>query len=140
MLAVHMKNKMRRSEVYSASVIALSLASLVENVASNISVSYFPSYTASLGAEMWFLGAVTAAFLATDAFLSSPFGSLSDRIGRKKTIQAGLVADIFLGTATGLVRNWQSLLVLRALNGTATAAVRPAAEASVIDRPPKQKR
>jgi len=131
---------LRRSEVYSASLIALSLASLVENIAGAISMSYFPNFIQSLGAETWFLGAFTAAFMVANAFLSSPLGSLSDRIGRKKAIQAGLLADIFLGTSTGLVQNWQLLLVIRALNGTATAAVRPAAEASLVDQVPKDRR
>jgi len=81
-----------------------------------------------------------ASFLIANAFLSQPLGSLSDRIGRRKLIQAGLVADVFLGTLTGLIRNWQSLLVLRALNGVATAAVRPAAEASLVDQVPKSRR
>ena len=131
---------MRRSEVYSASVIVLSLASLVENIAGTMPASYFPYYAISLGAEMWFIGSFIAAFLVTSAFLSSPFGSLSDRIGRKKLIQAGLLADVFLGTLTGLIQNWHSLLIVRALNGVATAAVRPAAEASLIDQVPRSRR
>jgi len=131
---------MRRSEVYSASVIVLSLASLVENIAGTIPASYFPYYAISLGAEIWFIGSFIAAFLVTSALLSSLFGSLSDRIGRKKLIQAGLLADVFLGTLTGLIQNWQSLLIVRALNGVATAAVRPAAEASLIDQVPRSRR
>ncbi len=131
---------MRRSQVYSASVIVLSLASLVENIAGTLPTSYFPYYAESLGAEIWFIGSFVAAFLVTSAFLSSPFGSLSDRIGRKKLIQAGLLADVFLGTLTGLIQNWQSLLIVRALNGVATAAVRPAAEASLIDQVPVSRR
>ena len=131
---------MRRSEVYSASVIVLSLASLVENIAGTMPASYFPYYAISLGAEMWFIGSFIAAFLVTSALLSSPFGSLSDRIGRKKLIQAGLLADVFLGTLTGLIQNWHSLLIVRALNGVATAAVRPAAEASLIDQVPRSRR
>lgn len=131
---------MRRSEVYSASVLVLSLASLVENIAATMPASYFPYYATSLGAEIWFIGSFIAAFLVTSALLSSPFGSLSDRIGRKKLIQAGLLADVFLGTLTGLLQNWQSLLIVRALNGVATAAVRPAAEASLIDQVPRNRR
>jgi DHA1 family multidrug resistance protein-like MFS transporter len=131
---------MRRSQIYSGSVIALSLASLVENIAGTLPSSYFPYYVASLGAEIWFLGAFIAAFLVANAFLSSSFGSFSDRHGRKKVIQAGLIADVFLGTATGLVQNWQSLLIIRALNGVATAAVRPAAEASLVDQIPVDRR
>ena len=131
---------MRRSEVYSASVIVLSLVSLIENIAGTLPSSYFPYYATSLGAEIWFIGSFMAAFLVTSAFLSSPFGDLSDRIGRKKLIQAGLLADVFLGTMTGLVQNWPSLLIVRALNGMATAAVRPAAEASLIDQVSKKRR
>jgi DHA1 family multidrug resistance protein-like MFS transporter len=131
---------MRRSKIYSGSIFALSLASLVENIAGTMPSSYFPYYTTSLGAETWFLGAFIAAFLVTNAFLSSSFGGFSDRHGRKKVIQAGLIADTVLGTATGLVQNWQSLLIIRALNGTATAAVRPAAEASLVDQIPADRR
>jgi len=131
---------MRRSDIYSASVISLSIASLVENIAGAMPTSYFPYYVASLGGEMWFLGIFIAAFLVTNAFLSSPFGSLSDRFGRKKMIQIGLIADTFLGIATGLIQDWRSLLIIRALNGTATAAVQPAAEASLIDQVPSERR
>jgi MFS family permease len=131
---------MRRSKIYSASVISLSIASLVESIAGAMPSSYFPYYAASLGAEMWFLGAFISAFLVANAFLSSPFGSLSDKHGRKKIIQIGLVADVFLGTASGLIQDWQSLLMIRALNGMATAAVQPAAEASLIDQVPREKR
>jgi len=55
-------------------------------------------------------------------------------------IQGGLLADVFLGTLTGLIQNWQSLLIVRAPNGVATAAVRPAAEASLIDQVPRSRR
>lgn len=131
---------MRRAEVYSASVIVLSLASLIQNIAGTLPASYFPYYATSVGAEIWFIGSFTAAFLITSALLSSPFGSLSDRIGRKKLIQAGLLADVFLGTLTGLIQRWQFLLIIRALNGIATAAVRPVAEASLIDQVSRDRR
>ena len=87
---------MRRSEIYSVSVIVLSLTSLIENLAGALPASYFPYYATSLGAEVWFIGVFMAAFMVTSAALSSPLGSLSDRVGRKKLIQAGLLADVFL--------------------------------------------
>lgn len=140
----HMKDQngilMRRSEVYSASVIVLSTTSLIENIAGTLPASYFPYYATSLGADIWFIGVFMAAFMVTSAFLSSPLGGLSDRIGRKKLIQAGLLADVFLGSLTGLVPTWEVLLILRGMNGVATAAVRPAAEASLIDQVPRRRR
>jgi len=129
-----------RSTIYSASVIVLSLTSLIENLAGALPSSYFPYYAISLGAEMQLIGVFMAAFMVTSATLSSPLGSLSDRIGRKKLIQAGLLGDVFLGTLTGLAPNWLILLILRAFNGVATAAVRPAAEASLIDQVPEDRR
>jgi len=129
-----------RSTIYSASVIVLSLTSLIENLAGALPSSYFPYYAISLGAEMQLIGVFMAAFMVTSATLSSPLGSLSDRIGRKKLIQAGLLGDAFLGTLTGLAPNWLTLLILRAFNGVATAAVRPAAEASLIDQVPEDRR
>ena len=103
-------------------------------------VSYFPYYAVSLGAPRVYVGFFAAAFLVTTAILSSRLGGLSDRVGRKKLIQAGLVADAFLGTITGLINSWILLLVIRALNGVATAAVSPAAEASLIDQVPREKK
>jgi len=131
---------MKRSTIYSAGVIVLSLTSLIENLAGALPSSYFPYYAISLGAEMQFIGIFMAAFMVTSATLSSSLGSLSDRIGRKKLIQAGLLGDVFLGTLTGLAPNWHTLLALRAFNGVATAAVRPAAEASLIDQVPEDRR
>ena len=131
---------MRTSKLYSTSVIVLSLSSLVENLAYMLPASYFPYYATSLGAPPAYVGFFYATFLATTALLSSRFGSLSDRIGRKKLIQAGLVADVFLGTLTGLIQHWVFLLVIRALNGVATAAVSPAAEASLVDQVPREKK
>ncbi len=130
----------RPSKVYSASVIVLSIASLIENLAFALPVSYFPNYATSLGAPPAYIGLFPAAFMVTSALLSSRFGSLSDKIGRKKLIQAGLLADVFLGAITGLLSNWGFLLIIRALNGVATAAVSPAAEASLIDQIPKKRR
>lgn len=131
---------MQTSKLYTHSVIILSLASLVENLAYALPMSYFPNYVQLLGASVVYIGLFTAAFTAANATLSQKFGSLSDRIGRKKLIQAGLLTDIVLGTLTGIVWNWAFLLVIRMLNGVATAAVAAPAEASLVDQVPENRR
>lgn len=131
---------MRNSQLYTSSVVILSLASLVENLAYALPVSYFPNFVQLLGASIAYIGFFTAAFTAANATLSQKFGSLSDRIGRKRLIEAGLLADVFLGTLTGLVWNWAPLLVIRVLNGVATAAVAAPAEASLVDQVPEERR
>lgn len=131
---------MRTAKIYSSSVIILSLAALVENLAYALPMSYFPDYVQLLGASVAYIGFFTAAFTAANATLSQKLGSLSDKIGRKKLIQAGLLADIVLGTLTGVIWSWASLLVIRILNGVATAAVAAPSEASLVDQVPHDKR
>ena len=129
-----------RPRLYTSSVIILSVASLFENLAYALPVSYFPNYAILLGAQIAYIGVFTAAFTAASATLSQKFGSLSDKLGRKKLIQAGLLADVFLGTLTGLVWSWGPLLIIRILNGVATAAVAAPAEASLVDQVPESRR
>jgi MFS family permease len=130
----------RNSKLYTSSVVILSFASLVENLAYALPMSYFPNYVQLLGASVAYIGLFTAAFTAANAALSQKFGSLSDRIGRKKLIEAGLLTDVVLGTLTGLVWNWAPLLMIRFLNGIATAAVAAPAEASLVDQVPQKRR
>jgi MFS family permease len=120
-------------------VIILSSAALVENLAYALPMSYFPDFVQLLGASIAYIGLFTAAFTAANATLSQKFGSLSDRVGRKKLIQAGLLTDVFLGTLTGIVWNWAPLLIIRILNGVATAAVAAPSEASLVDQVPKDR-
>ncbi len=128
---------MQSSKLYTSSVVILSLASLVENLAYALPMPYFPNYVQLLGASVAYIGLFTAAFTAANATLSQRFGSLSDRIGRKRLIQAGLLADVFLGTLTGMIWSWAPLLVVRVLNGVATAAVAAPSEASLVDQVPE---
>jgi MFS family permease len=141
-LLIHSSGRdgMRAAKIYSSSVIILSLAALVENLAYALPMSYFPDYVQFLGASVAYIGLFTAAFTAANATLSQKFGSLSDRIGRKKLIQAGLLADVVLGTLTGVIWSWTPLLVVRILNGVATAAVAAPSEASLVDQVPERRR
>jgi MFS family permease len=102
-------------------------------------MSYFPNYVQLLGASVVYIGLFTAAFTAANATLSQKFGSLSDRIGRKKLILGGLLVDVVLGTLTGIVWDWRLLLLIRMLNGVATAAVAAPSEASLVDQVPKRR-
>ncbi len=103
-------------------------------------MSYFPNFVQLLGASIVYIGLFTAAFTAANATLSQKFGGLSDKIGRKRLIQAGLLTDVVLGILTGIIWSWIPLLVIRLLNGVATAAVAAPAEASLIDQVPKKRR
>ncbi len=131
---------MDRSQLYTSSVVILSLSAMVENLAFALPMSYFPNYVQLLGASVAYIGLFTAAFTAANATLSQKLGGLSDRIGRKRLIEAGLLADVVLGILTGIVWNWAPLLVIRVLNGIATAAVAAPAEASLVDQVPSSRK
>ena len=131
---------MDRSKLYTSSVVILSVSAMVENLAYALPMSYFPNYVQLLGASVAYIGLFTAAFTAANATLSQKLGGLSDRIGRKRLIEAGLLADVVLGTLTGIVWNWAPLLVIRILNGIATAAVAAPAEASLVDQVPSSRK
>jgi MFS family permease len=132
--------RVAKAQLYSSSVVVLSFAAMVENLAYALPISYFPNYVQLLGASVAYIGLFTAAFTAANAVLSQKFGGLSDRIGRKKLIQAGLLFDVVLGALTGLIWNWAPLLIVRMLNGVATAAVAAPSEASLVDQVPGHRR
>jgi MFS family permease len=131
---------MRASRLYTRSVVILSLSALVENLAYALPMSYFPNFLQLLGAPIVYIGLFTAAFTTASAVLSQRFGALSDRIGRKTLIQAGLLVDVALGAGTGLGWDWAPRLLIRVLNGAATAAVTAPAEASLVDQTPSERR
>jgi MFS family permease len=131
---------LKTATIYTSSVIILALSALVENLAYALPTSYFPQYIQLLGGPIAYIGFFTAAFTTANAILSQKFGSISDRIGRKKLIVMGLIMDIFLGTLTGIIWNWSLLIIIRIFNGVATAAVAAPAEASLVDQVPKERR
>jgi MFS family permease len=131
---------MQAQKLYTSSVVILAFSAMVENLAYALPMPYFPNYVQFLGASIAYIGFFTAAFTAASAAFSQRLGKLSDKIGRKTLIEIGLVIDIFLGILTGLIWNWAPLLIIRIINGVATAAVAAPSEASLVDQVPENKR
>jgi len=127
---------MRRKSLYSGPILVLGANQLIETIAFGIPYSYFPLYALSLGASVASIGMFTSSFMLMSAILSPYLGSYSDRFGRKRLTVIGLIGDVILGAATGLVPSWEWLLVVRAMNGAATAAAMVPSEALVVDLAP----
>ncbi|MHA1721484.1 MAG: MFS transporter [Candidatus Baldrarchaeia archaeon] len=87
------------------------------------------------GAEMYAFqfGLMTSSFMLTRAFLATYFGKLSDKIGRKPLIIAGLMIYTLLSYIYTLAQNWVHLVLTRAVQGVASAMVWPVAEALLVD-------
>lgn len=84
-------------------------------------------------ASVWIIGIVAAAYYVGTFAFAAPLGRLSDSIGRKPVIVAGVV---LYAVATGLfvsTTNPWLFIVFRLLEGVGTAAVTPAGQALIAD-------
>jgi len=130
---------MRKKSLYSGAILVLGLNQLIETIAFGIPYSYFPRYAISLGAPVASIGLFTSSFMLMSAVLSPYFGGYSDRFGRKRLTIIGLFGDVVFGAVTGLVPSWEWLLIVRGINGAATAAAVIPTEAMLIDLAPPER-
>lgn len=92
--------------------------------------SAIPPYVQQIGLTAH-IGLIYAAFLVVETIFKSPMGSLGDRFGRRPLIVGGALISAATAIGVTLVRDLGSLLVLRALDGVAAAAVWPTMVAAV---------
>ncbi|GAA2786213.1 MFS transporter [Saccharopolyspora taberi] len=83
------------------------------------------------------LVSVYALFFAVSAPL---FGALSDRLGRRRILTAGLVLFVVGNALTGLGMNFPFLLACRALSGLGAAMIMPSVYAMISDTHPFEQR
>jgi MFS family permease len=100
----------------------------------------FPQYVSLLGGGGLEVGILFSSFVLTRALLATPFGNLSDRIGRKRLILIGSFLYALLAVLFTIPNDWVGLTFVRALQGVASAMVWPVSEALVIDSCPSSKR
>ncbi len=86
------------------------------------------------------VGILFSMFVLTRAILATPFGNLSDRVGRKKLILVGSLLYAVLAILFTVPHTWVGLLFVRALQGLASAMVWPVSEALIIDSTPAHMR
>jgi len=92
-----------------------------------------PLFALYLGAGPEAIGFIVGISTVTGIFFKLPAGALSDLIGRKKTLLAGLVVFAVIPFTYLLVTNYQLLILIRFLHGFATAIYGPVAMAVVMD-------
>jgi DHA1 family multidrug resistance protein-like MFS transporter len=86
-----------------------------------------------LGAGPEAIGFIVGISTVTGIFFKLPAGAVSDLIGRKKTLLAGLVVFAVIPFTYLLASNYQLLILIRFLHGFATAIYGPVAMAVVMD-------
>ena len=103
-------------------------------------IPMFPLFVLELGGGGLEIGILGSAFMVTRAFLARPFGKISDRIGRKKVIITGMFLYALLAFLFTIPDDWWGIILVRVLQGTASAMVWPVAQALVVDSAPPSQR
>ncbi len=96
-----------------------------------IVVPLLPVYANDLGATGIYVGLIFGSFSISRTFLLPLFGSLSDKKGRKPFIVAGLFAYTLISIAFVFSENVETLIILRFIQGAASAMVMPVVQAYV---------
>jgi len=104
-----------------------------------IVVPLLPVYAHSLGASGFYIALIFGGFSLTRTFFLPWFGKLSDQKGRKPFITSGLFAYFIISVAFIFFQDIKGLVLLRAIQGIASAMIMPVAQAYVGDITPKGK-
>jgi len=92
-----------------------------------------PLFAASLGAGPEGIGLAVGISTVTGILFKMPSGAISDIIGRRRTMLAGLVIFGLMPFAYLLISQYSALVVVRFFHGLATAIYGPVAMAVVAD-------
>jgi multidrug resistance protein len=107
---------------------------------SGIIMPVFARRFSELGSGVEALGLMTMSF-ALAQFVAAPFmGSLADRIGRRPVVLVALAAFAASNVGFLLASSTQAFILVRALAGTLTAGLFPAAMSIVADIVPQDRR
>jgi MFS transporter, DHA1 family, multidrug resistance protein len=101
-----------------------------------IVVPLLPVYAHDLGAGGLYIALIFSAFALSRTFFLPFFGRASDQKGRKPFILAGLLAYAFISLAFILSDNIETLIVIRFVQGIASAMIMPVTQAYVGDITP----
>ena len=136
-------NLTRSNSIEKNNLIALSLASISITVGFGVIIPFFPLYAGEILDPIKFLffdmgialqvGIFTSAFMFVRFLLAPAFGDMSDVSGRKPIILVGMSIYAVLMVLFGFAFDFFSLLLVRGLQGLASAAVWPVGEALIVD-------
>jgi MFS family permease len=96
-----------------------------------------PVFARELGATGIWLGLVFASFTLSMTPLMPIIGNLSDKLGRKKFVVAGLAVYILVGAAFVWAPGYKELILIRIFAGVGAALIFPTTHAYIGDLSPK---
>ena len=120
-------------------VVPLFLAEFVVWLGFGAFLPVLPLYLTSRGIDLATLGLIVAAWPAARLVAEPVFGWIADRTARKPLMVAALLANAVLIPLPLVVSGSLAFVVLRALDGLATAAYDPAARGFLVDSTPAKR-
>jgi MFS transporter, DHA1 family, multidrug resistance protein len=102
-----------------------------------IVVPLLPVYANDIGASGIYVGLIFGSFSISRTFLLPVFGRLSDKKGRKPFIIIGLFAYTLISIVFVFSENVETLILLRFIQGAASAMILPVVQAYVGEITPK---
>ena len=121
-------------------LLPLYLASMFTHVGFGILFPVIPSYADDMGASVALGGLAVGIFSYIAALTLIPFGALSDKVGGRRVLIAGLLLFILVPLLYPLVSNVAQLILVRALHGIMCAAIIPTSSALIVSIAPTHKR
>jgi MFS family permease len=122
-----------RTTLRDPSLSAACQAGLVNNLNDGVAWGLFPVYFATAGLSVGEIGVLAAAYPAVWAVGQIATGALSDRVGRRPLIVAGMLVQAVAIAAIALTSSFGAWLAASAVLGIGTALVYPTLLAAVAD-------
>jgi len=121
-------------------VAAVTLAAFTDILAYSIAVPVLPDLGRRLGASPTVLGLLFGSFGVTLLAVSIPMGAVSDRIGRKRPLLAGMLAVVLASVVFALADRLPALFIARLVQGAADAVTWVVGLALIADAYPPAER
>jgi len=132
-LPTRIREVLRRITWSNPSLSAASQAGLVNNLNDALAWGLLPIFLASRGLSIEHIGVVAAVYPATWAICQIGFGALSDRVGRKRPIVAGMWIQAGAIALVPAVASYEGWIIAALLMGVGTALVYPTLLAVIGD-------